>query len=105
MTRFRVPALLIVSLLAIVPICSAQVRGGTVEINPFAGYLFGGRFPAGSLSLFDTKVDVDDHATYGGRPGWNVTSKVGLGGQVFRKETAFVTPGSPDGFGPSRPRP
>jgi hypothetical protein len=96
MTRFRVPALLILSLLAIVPICSAQVRGGTVEINPFAGYLFGGQFPAGSLSLFDTKVDVEDHATYGGRLGWNMTSKWEFEAQFSRTETHFGTTGSHD---------
>jgi hypothetical protein len=49
MTRFRIPLLLLASHL-LAPICSAQVRGGTVEINPFAGYLFGGRFPQGTLA-------------------------------------------------------
>jgi len=104
MTRFRVPALLIVSLLSIAPICSAQVRSGTVEINPFAGYLFGGRFPQGTLAIFDSKVDVDNHATYGGRLGWNITSKVEIEAQVSRTETAFVTPGSRELFGPSGKR-
>ena len=104
MIRFRVPALLILSLLAIVPVCAAQVRGGTVELNPFAGYLFGGRFPAGSLAIFDTRVDVDDHATYGGRLGWNITSKLELEAQYSRTETAFVTPGSHELFGASGQR-
>jgi opacity protein-like surface antigen len=100
MTRFRIPLLLLASLL-LAPICSAQVRGGTVEINPFAGYLFGGRFPQGTLAIFDTKVDVDNHATYGGRVGWNITSKVELEAQVSRTETAFLTPGSREVFGNS----
>src|SRR5260221_13154011 len=106
MTRFRVPALLIVSLLAIVPICSAQVRGGTVEINPFAGYLFGGRFPAGSLAIFDTKVDVNDHATYGGGLGWEIPSKGGAQGAGFPSEEAFVTTARPSALCeyPHRPR-
>src|SRR6478672_2271361 len=94
MTRIRVPLVLVASLLFLVPICSAQVRSGTVEINPFAGYLFGGRFPQGSLAIFTDKVDVDNHATYGARVGWNVTSKVELEAQVSRTETAFVEPGS-----------
>jgi len=78
---------------------------GTFEQpNPFAGYLFGGRFPAGSLSLFDSKVDVDDHATYGGRLGWNITRKFELEAQFSRTETAFVTPGSHELFGTSGQR-
>jgi opacity protein-like surface antigen len=102
MTRFRIPLLLASLLLA--PICSAQVRGGTVEINPFAGYLFGGRFPQGSLAIFDSRVDVDNHATYGARLGWNITSKVELEAQVSRTETAFVMPGSREVFGNSGQR-
>ena len=94
MTRFRVPLVVVASLFLLVPICSAQVRSGTVEINPFAGYFFGGRFPNGSLAIFDDKVDVDNHATYGARLGWNITSKVELEAQVSRTETAFVEPGS-----------
>lgn len=104
MTRFRVPLVLVASLLLLAPICSAQVRSGTVEINPFAGYFFGGRFPQGSLAIFDNKVEVDNHATYGGRIGWNVTSKVELEAQFSRTETAFVTPGSREVFGSSGQR-
>jgi opacity protein-like surface antigen len=103
MTQFRILLLLIASFL-LAPICSAQVRGGTVEINPFAGYLFGGRFPQGTLAIFDTKVDVDNHATYGARLGWNITSKVEIEGQVSRTETAFVTPGSGEVFSSSGQR-
>jgi opacity protein-like surface antigen len=102
-TRFRVP-LLLLTLYLLAPICSAQVRGGTVEINPFAGYLFGGRFPQGTLAIFDTRVDVENHVTYGGRLGWNITSKVELEGQFSRTETAFVTPGSHEVFGSSGQR-
>lgn len=105
MTRSRIPAFLIAFFfLLLAPICSAQVRGGTVEINPFAGYLFGGRFAQGTLAIFDTKVDVDNHATFGGRLGWNITSKFEIEAQVSRTETAFVTPGSREVFGDSGKR-
>ena len=103
MTRSRVSSLLIafLFLLLLAPVCSAQIRSGTVEINPFAGYLFGGRFAQGTLAIFDTKVDVDNHTTFGGRLGWNVTSKWEIEAQVSRTETAFVTPGSRKLFGDS----
>jgi opacity protein-like surface antigen len=42
---------------------------------------------------------VNDHATYGGRLGWNITSKVEIEAQVSRTETAFVMPGSHELFG------
>jgi opacity protein-like surface antigen len=69
----------------------AQVRRGTIEISPFAGYLFGGQFARGTTALFDTDADVDDHATYGVRLGYNVTSKFEVELQASRTETAFVT--------------
>ena len=50
----------------------AQVREGTVEISPFAGYLFGGEFSRGSTDLFDFRVEADDDATYGIRLGFNL---------------------------------
>ena len=103
MTRSRTAlsaALFLFSLL-LAPVCFAQVRSGTVEISPFAGYLFGGRFERGTLAIFDSRVDVDDHATYGARLGWNLTGNVELEAQVSRTETAFVTPGSRQLFGTS----
>jgi opacity protein-like surface antigen len=103
MTRSRtaLPAALFLFSLLFAPVCFAQVRSGTVEISPFAGYLFGGRFERGTLAIFDSRVDVDDHATYGARLGWNVTRNVELEAQVSRTETAFVTPGSHELFGTS----
>ena len=68
----------------------AQIRKGTVEISPFAGYLFGGQFAQGTTALFNTDVDVDDHATYGVRLGYNVTSKFEVELQASRTETGFV---------------
>lgn len=82
-------------------VCWAQVRRGTIEISPFAGYLFGGKFARGTTALFDTDVDVDDHATYGVRLGYNVTSKFEVELQGSRTETAFVTHGRSELFGDS----
>jgi opacity protein-like surface antigen len=70
---------------------SAQVREGTVEISPFAGYLFGGEFARGTTSLFDVRVDVDDEATYGIRLGYNITDNFEIEAQASHTETAFVT--------------
>ena len=105
MTRSRITlgAFVLFSLVC-APVCFAQVRSGTVEISPFAGYLFGGRFQRGTLAIFDSKVDVDNHATYGARLGWNLTSKVEIEVQASRTETAFVTPGSRVLFGTSEER-
>ncbi|HJW14310.1 MAG TPA: outer membrane beta-barrel protein [Thermoanaerobaculia bacterium] len=86
-------------LLAFAPVCFAQIRAGTVEINPFGGYFFGGRFPAGSNGLFTSKVDIDDHATYGGRIGWNITSLFEAEAQFSRTDTHFVSPGGDVLFG------
>lgn len=77
----------------------AQIRSGTVEISPFAGYFFGGRFPAGSNGLFTSKVDVDDHVTYGARIGWNITSSFEAEAHFSRTETHFVSPGGDVLFG------
>ena len=103
MTRPRtaLPAGLFLVSLLLAPAVFAQVRSGTVEISPFAGYLFGGRFQRGTLAIFDSSVDVDDHATYGARLGWNLTSKWEVEAQVSRTETAFATPGSRELFGTS----
>ncbi len=77
---------------------AAQIRTGTIEISPFAGYLFGGHFARGTTSLFDTTVDVDDHATYGVRVGYNINSKFEVELQGSRTETAFVTHNGGDGL-------
>ena len=79
----------------------AQVRSGTVEISPFAGYLFGGKFARGTTDLFNSDVDVDDHATYGIRLGYNVTSKFEVELQASRTQTGFVTKDTSGLFGNS----
>ncbi len=105
MTRPRVsPAAFLLFSLLFAPVCLAQVRSGTVEVSPFAGYLFGGRFPAGSNGLFTSKTDVEDHATYGGRIGWNITSLFEPEAQFSRTETHFVSPHGDELFGPSGTR-
>jgi opacity protein-like surface antigen len=81
-SRFaRLLLLLSLPLLFLAPsVASAQrydpsrgYRGGTIEISGFGGWFFGGSFPAGSNSLFNNKVDINDEAIYGGRVGWNIT--------------------------------
>src|SRR4051812_26028120 len=71
-------SLLVLALFATAASASAQYRGGTVEINPFAGYLFGGNlghFHDFNSDDFDhTHLDVEDHVTYGGRVGYNFTN-------------------------------
>ena len=70
---------------------SAQEHPNVVEINPFGGYLFGGKFARGTNVLFTSDVDVDDHVTYGGRLGFNVTRSFELELQYSHTATAFVT--------------
>lgn len=81
----------------------AQTRN-TVEINPFGGYLFGGTFERGSNALFNTNVDVDDHATFGGRLGFLVTRAFEVELQYSRTTTHFVTHDHGDLFGPGNQR-
>jgi len=76
-----------------------QIREGTVEISPYAGYLFGGEFARGTTSLFDFKVQADDDATYGIRLGYNVTDNFEMEFQASRTDTAFVSDDSHDLFG------
>lgn len=88
--KFRVPILFLVAA-ALAAAASAQVREGTVEISPFAGYLFGGEFARGTTSAFDFRVDVDDDATYGLRLGYNITENFQIEAQASHTETGFVT--------------
>ncbi|HSP93743.1 MAG TPA: outer membrane beta-barrel protein [Thermoanaerobaculia bacterium] len=101
MVKSRRVLLLLSFLLIFASVCSAQVRSGTVEISLFGGYLFGGDFPAGTNALFTSKVDVEDHATYGGRIGWNITSLFEVEGQFSRTDTHFVSHGNDALFGSS----
>ena len=82
---------LFVLMLAAAVAAGAQVREGTVEISPYAGYLFGGEFSEGTTNLFDFDVETDDDATFGLRFGYNLTDTFEMEFQASRTETAFVT--------------
>jgi opacity protein-like surface antigen len=88
--KLRVSILVLIAALTAAA-ASAQVREGTVEISPFAGYLFGGEFARGTTSVFDFRVDVDDDATYGLRFGYNITDSFELEAQASHTGTQFVT--------------
>jgi opacity protein-like surface antigen len=98
--KLRIPALALVALW--LPALSlAQLRQGTVEISPFAGYLFGGELSRGSNALFDFTVDADDRATFGARIGYNLTNNFQMEVQASRTDTAFVSDDGGDLFGGS----
>jgi hypothetical protein len=82
------------------PLLFAQVRQGTVELEPFAGYLFGGRFSRGSTALFPYSVDVDDAPIYGGRVGFNATSLFEIEFQYSQTNTSFIAANNGGIFGP-----
>jgi len=77
-----------------------QIRAGTVEINPYAGYLFGGNFGDAVIEFTNNRVGVDDDPIYGGRLGFNVSSLFELEfeygydktGLVLDNDTSFVPP-------------
>jgi opacity protein-like surface antigen len=71
--KIRVAALAF-CLVAIASAAQAQLRAGTVEINPYAGWLFGGNFGDAQVEFTPFRVGVDDDAVYGGRLGFNATS-------------------------------
>jgi len=61
-------------LAAVTSAAQAQLRAGTVEINPYAGWLFGGNFGDAQLDFSQFRVGVSDDPVYGGRLGFNATS-------------------------------
>lgn len=89
--KARVFTLTLAILVASVAAATAQIRGGTVEINPFAGYLFGGSFARGTTDFFPDQVDVADDVTYGGRVGYNITSMFEAEFQYSQTTTTFET--------------
>jgi hypothetical protein len=101
--KTRIALLAILAALCVVPPARAQTRK-IAELNPFVGYLFGGAFDRGSNALFNTKVDVEDHTTYGARFGFPVTSLVEIEFEYSRTSTAFVTPDGGTLFGPGPQR-
>lgn len=91
--KTRVALLALAAALAGAVSATAQLRSGTIEINPFAGYLFGGTFTRDRDfrdNFNHAHVDVDDDVTYGGRVGYNFTSLLQFEAQYSRTETHFV---------------
>ena len=94
--KSRVASLFLASAFAYAAAASAQLRSGTVEINPFGGWLFGGEISHLNNNFngdhFDdhTHIDVDDDAAYGGRIGFNFTSLLEIEGEYSRTESQFV---------------
>jgi hypothetical protein len=99
--KFRVPLVLVFTVFAaaVSTAALAQIREGTVEISPYAGYLFGGEFARGTTDLFDVRVEADDDATYGIRLGYNLTDNFEMEFQASRTESAFVSDDDNDLFG------
>jgi len=71
--KIRVAALAI-GFAAFAAAAQAQLRGGTVEINPYAGWLFGGNFGNANVEFTPYDLGVDDDVVYGGRIGYNASS-------------------------------
>ena len=72
--KLRIPLLAAV-LLAFAASAHAQYRGGTVELNGFYGWGWGGNIghfhDFNDNDGFRTNLEVDDHQAYGGRVGYN----------------------------------
>ncbi len=70
----------------------AQLRQGTVELNGFAGYLFGGGYghgPATDDYPYFHDVNIADDLNYGGRVGYNFNSVFELEFEYARTDTNF----------------
>lgn len=91
--KSRVAFLVLALALACAPAALAQLRAGTVEINPFAGYLFGGEIhnDFDDFDDFDDdRIDIADDWNYGGRIGYNFSSLFQLEAEYARTETHFL---------------
>jgi opacity protein-like surface antigen len=96
--KLRIPLLVAAAIL--VSALPSLAQQPMFEFNPFGGYLFGGTFDKGSNAIFNTSVDVDDHATYGARFGFNINKWIEVEAHYSRVETHFVSHESGDLFGP-----
>ncbi len=91
--KTRISLLVLATALATTGTARAQLRGGTVEINGFAGYLFGGGFGHGPADVnypYDYDVDIAGDLNYGGRIGYNFNSAFELEFEYARTATNFV---------------
>ena len=98
--KSRIALLIPASFLVFAATASAQLRQGTVEINGFGGWLFGGEIAHthGFNNDFDhNHIDVGDDAAYGGRVGYNITGLFGTyGGLKYMTELPRDTAWTPD---------
>ena len=88
--KTRIPLIVLVAALAGAGSASAQLRTGTVEINGFAGYLFGGGLGHGPANInvpYPYNVDIANDLNYGGRLGYNFNS-------VFEVEFEYARTGT-----------
>jgi len=82
------PVLLVSAILLPAP-ARAEIKAGSVELNPFAGYNF-----------FEKRQNLENRPVFGGRIGYNFTNHFGVEGagefinsQVDHKETTFSREG------------
>ncbi len=96
--KIRILVIAFASIIAGAASATAQLRRDTVEINPFAGYLFGGQFGRTFDDDFDrhSRLQVDDEAVYGGRLGFNITSLFEIEFEYAQSETELVFEGRDD---------
>lgn len=88
--KTRVLAIALAAALAGAASASAQLRAGTVELNGFAGYLFGGHFgdaPGTDLYPYGYRLEIADDLNYGGRVGYNFNSVFELEFEYARTDT------------------
>jgi hypothetical protein len=91
--KTRIPLIVLVAALAGAGSVSAQLRTGTVELNGFAGYLFGGGLGHGPADInvpYPYHVDISNDLNYGGRVGYNFNSVFEAEFEYARTGTSFV---------------
>jgi opacity protein-like surface antigen len=70
---------------------AAQPAAMTVEISPFAGYLWGGQFFKAGNPFGKVEVRAADHLTYGLRFGYSVQPLLQIELQASRTKTSFLS--------------
>lgn len=90
----RIAPVMLVSLFLLPLTARAEIKAGSVEVNPFAGYNF-----------FENRQNLENSVVYGGRLGYNFTNTFGVEAvgefnktnvddksETYRKEGMFTTP-------------